>query len=383
MKKKKSHLLPLYLNRACREFVTSLLCLFSAIYIYKTLGSLTLVFFFFFLYHLSKLLVNFLAEELSLKLGLKKQACLGQFFYIFALILLFFSEKDPLLIFPASILWGIASGLYWFGWHGLMAKMSHLGKYGNALGQQEIFNLIPILVSPILGGILINFFGYWALFSACLFFLILSLFILWPIPEKKTHYDTSPVEIFSLFKTHKRMFLAYFGNSAAATIYVIAFPIYLFLILKSELSIGGFFSLSLILVAILSFLIGQFVDSQGKKELIVFGSVLSFLIWAGRLMAKEVNFLFFLDVSDKVVNKMTSIPLDVLSYEKALDGGATGRAVLFRETATQMGGVFVSLLLLFLNNFSFSFIAAAILALLPLLIVKKRGVYGDGKRYRM
>lgn len=375
---KKAHLFPLYLTQALRRFSISLLSLFSAIYLYKSLGSLRLVFLFFLIFHLVKLLVSFLAEEWSLKLGLKKLVLFGQLLMILVLSFFFLSIKYPLSVFLASISWGIASGFYWFGRHGLMAKIGHLGEYGRALGRQEIFDLTPVLLSPILGGILISFFGYRALFAVSLLFIILSLFTLGSIPEERIHHDTSLVEILKLFKTHKRMFLAYFGDSAAATIYVISFPLYLFLILGRELSIGKFFSLSLIIVAIFNFLIGKFVDLKGKKELIAFGSLFSFLIWIGRLVARTVGFLFFLDVFDRVVEKMTSIPLDVLTYEKALDGHATGRAILFRGTAAILGSFFSTFCLLIVRSLSFSFVLAAGLTLFPLLIVKKRGVYGDG-----
>lgn len=376
----KTKLLPLYLTQALRQFAISLLSLFSAIYVYKISGSLVPVFLFFFLFHLSKLLSNFLAEELSLKAGLKKQVWLGLTFLLFSLSLLFFSQKYTLLVFPAAIFWGASAGFYWFGRHGLMAKLAENGFYGRAISRQEFFNLIPILASPILGGILINYFGYTALFLVALFFIIFSLLTLIPLPEIKTHVDTSPLEIFSLFRTHKRIFLAYFGDSASTNIYSIVFPLYLFLILKTELSLGEFFSLALILVAILNFLMGKFVDFKGKKELIEFGSIFSFLIWVGRFIFKQVKVLFFLDVSDRVVQKMITLPLEVLTYEKALDGGATGRAVLFREMAIEMGAIFVCLMLLVLQNLRLSFVLAAILTLFPLFLLKKGGLYGNGHK---
>ena len=371
---------PLYFTQSLRTFAISLLSLFTGIYIYKTLGSLTFVFLFYLLFHVIKLLTLFLAEELSLRKGLKGQIWLGLIFLISGFSFLFFSARQPFLVFPAAIFWGVATSFYWFGRHGLMAKLVQNGHYGQALGNQVIFSLAPVLLGPILGGVLINFFGYGALFAVSLFFIVLSLFTLRTAPEQKTHIDTSPVEILRLFKTHKRMFLAYFGDSAAAVTYSVGFPLYLFFILERELSIGEFFSLALVLVAVLNFLIGKTVDSRGKRGLVSFGSVFSFLIWIARVVAKEVNFLFFLDVSDKVVEKMTSIPLEVLTYEKALDGGSTGRAILFREMAIEMGAIFVCLMFLLLRNLRLSFALAAILTLFPLLLVKRKGIYGDGHK---
>ena len=376
----KHKLLPLYLTQALRRFAISLLSLFTAIYLYRLLGSLSFVFLFFLVYHLSKLLTNFFAEEWSLRFGLKKEVWLGQLFWPLILGCFFLSQRISFLVYPAAVFWGISAGLYWFGRHGLMAKIASADGFGQALGKQEIFSLIPALLGPLLGGFLIQAFGYSALFATALVSILLSLLVLRPMLNKRTHIDTSPIEILKLFKTHKRMFLAYFGESAAARIYGIVFPLYLFLILKRELSIGEFFSLSLILVAVLNFLIGKLVDLKGKRELIEFGSIFSFLIWVGRFAFSQVQALFLFDVSDRVVARMTSLPLEVLTYEKALDGGSTGRAILFREMAIEMGAIFVCLALLFLNNLRLSFVLAAILTLLPLLLVRKEGIYGDGHK---
>ena len=375
---KRNQLLQLYLTQSLRLFGSSLLALFSSVYIYQSLGSLSFVFLFFLFYYFFKLLANFLAEDLALRLGLKRVMLWGECFLIFALGLLFFSGQYRFLFFPAAVFWGTSAGFYWFGRHGLMAKTAPHNGFGQAVGRQQIFDIAPVLASPILGGILINYFGYRALFFTSLFCVFLSLFSLRPLLEKKTHIDTSPAEIFRLFKTHKRTFLAYLGDSTSMAIYSMAFPLYLFLILGKELAMGEFFSLVMILVAIINFLIGKLVDIKGKREFIIFGSVFSSLVWLGRLIAMKINILFVLDILDRITAGMTSIPLSVLTYEKALDGGATGRAVLFREMAMGIGAIFACLLLLVVNSLRFSFILAAVLTLFPLLLLKKGGIYGDG-----
>lgn len=372
----KQSLLPLYLTEALRRLALSLLGLFSAIYIFKALGSLKAVFLFFLLLYTAKMLTNFLVEEISLRLGLRSQIFIGQLILLAAICFFLLSQTSLFLLFWAGILWGTSASFYWFGRHGLMAKMAIEGQFGLALGRQEMINLGPLLTAPILGGLLINFWGYQALFVTALVAVFLSLLTLWPLPNKKTHYDTTPAEIFRLYKTHKRMFLAYFGDEGSAVIYFIVFPLYLFLILQKELSLGGFFSLSLVVVAILNFLIGRAVDMRGKKELIGAGTVLSFLIWLGRVVSRKVGLLFFLDVAERSVEKMTAMPLNVLTYEKAIDG-ATGRALLFRETAMGLGAIWTCLMLWLISDLRLSFVLGAFLTLLPLLIIRKKGIYGE------
>lgn len=161
------------------------------------------------------------------------------------------------------------------------------------------------------------------------------------------------------------------GDSAAATIYSLAIPLYLFLILGKELSLGGFFSLSMILVTLINLMIGRWIDIRGKRVVLAFGSAVSFLVWSGRALTRAIALLLVLDVADQATAGMTGIPLIVWTYEKALDGHSTGRAILFREVALFSGAVlacFLLIILTFLNlRLECSFLAAAIFSLFPLL----------------
>lgn len=380
--RKEVKLWPLFLNQSFRAVAVSLLSLFSSIYIYKTLLSLTnqesiallSVFIFFLGLYGFKLISTLFAEELSLKLGLKKQIYFGLLFLALCLFILALSLKQPLWLFWASVFWGLATGFYWFGRHGLMAKMGRVGAFGKELGMIGACNTLLLLAVPFLGGVLINFAGYKALFGSCLFFVFLSFLSLKPVREKKTHYDTNLTEILNLFRTHKRTFLAYLGDSAGRTIYGVVIPLYIFLILKKELSLGEFFSLSMILVALINLVTGRWVDIKGKRKVIGFGAVISFLVWFGRLLSRNVSVLFVFDVLDRITAGMTGIPLSVLSYEKALDGHSTGRAVLFREMAMTCGSIIACLLLITMAllgiELKFSFLVAGVFSLLPLLIVR-------------
>lgn len=381
--RKEKKLLPLFLNESLRGMAVSLLSLFSSIYVYKTLFSLTnqpkiallAVFIYFLSLYGCKFISNLFAEELSLRLGLKKQIYFGLLFLAICLFILVLSLKWPLLLFLASPFWGLSTGFYWFGRHGLMVKTGREEAFGKELGMIGVISTLLLLGVPFLGGALIGLAGYKALFGTSLFFVVLAAFSVRPMREEKTHYDTSLAEIFRLFKTHKRMVLAYMGNSAAGTIYGVVIPLYLFLILKKELSLGEFFSLSMILVALINLIIGRWVDIKGKRGLIAYGSVFQFLVWLGRSLTQNIKVLFTFDIIDRITGGMVGIPLGVLTYEKAIVGRSTGRAILFREIAITSGAILACILMMILAllgvELKFSFLLAAFFSLLPILIVRR------------
>jgi len=172
--KKEVKLLPLFLNQSLRDMAISLLSLFSSIYIYKTLFSLTnqyniallSVFIFFLVLDGFKLISNLFAEELSLRLGLKKQIYFGLLFLALCLSILVLSLKWPLLLFFASPFWGLSAGFYWFGRHGLMVKIGREEAFGKELGMMAVIRALLLMGVPFFGGVLIKLAGYKALFGA-------------------------------------------------------------------------------------------------------------------------------------------------------------------------------------------------------------------------
>lgn len=383
---KETRLLPLFFNESLRGVAISLLTTFSTIFIYKILYFLTgkekvtilLVFSYFLADYTFKFISTLLAENLSLRIGLKKQIYLGELFLALCLGVLFFVSKNPWLLIFTSPLMGLSAGFYWFGRHGLMAKIGQKGSYGKELGMAEVIRIVLVLGTPLLGGAIINWLGYQALFLLSLVFIGLSTLALLKLKEEITHYDTSLKEVFHLFREHKKTFFAYLGNSGAGTVYSLVLPLYIFLILRNEFYLGGFFSLSMILAAAVNFFVGSWVDYKGKKGLLTFGSVISSIVWWGRLLSKNPGSLLVLDVIDRLTGGMTGIPLSVLSYEKAIDGRSTGRAILFRELAISLGSVFTCLLILIFVliglELRFTFLLAAFLSLFPLLIVRSTSV---------
>jgi len=375
-------LTPLFLNESARSISVSLLSFFSTLYIYKKIfeasSDQTLAFLFAFIFfiilHFLKIIGTFAAENLALKVGLKIQLVLGNLLTMAAIGAFYLSEKNLNFLFLASCLWGLAIGFFWFGRHGLLAKTGEQGEYGEALGWAGIINSFFILGVPFLGGFLISRFSYQALFLVSFLIMFLGFLPLFRLKDQKTHQDAFWQEVFSLFWSHKRMFLAYFALGAVGPIYSLGLILYIFLFLGKELVFGEFFSLSLLLVAMVNFLVGKWTDKKGKKGLVSYGAFLSSFSWLGRFLATSIPALLIFDVIDRIAGGMVGIPMMVLTFEKASDGGSTGRALIFREIALGLGAIFSIFLLSIIVVLGFplksSFLVASLLMLSPLLIVK-------------
>lgn len=376
-------LTPLFLNESARSIAASLLSFFSVIYIYKKILELTgdqtlaflIAFSFFAVLYLFKMMGTFMAENLALSWGLKKQVFLGNILTMGAIVGFLASEKNLIFLVLAAILWGLAIGFFWFGRHGLLAKTGREGEYGEALGWAGVINSLFLLGVPLLGGFLISSFSYSFLFLAALLITLLGFVPLFYLADQKTHIDTFFGEVFSLLWSHKRMAFAYFALGAVGPIYSLGLILYIFLVLGKELAFGEFFSLSLLLVAVVNFVIGKWTDIKGKKGLVWYGAFLSSFVWLGRFFAIGIPALLVFDVIDRISGGMVGIPMAVLTYEKAIEGGSTGRALLFRDVAITLGAISSTLLLMGIIFVGLplksAFLVAALLMLSPLLIVEK------------
>lgn len=382
-------LLPLFLSQSLRSVAISLLSFFSVIFIFRRAldiygnqrAAFLLTFALFAVLYFFKIIGTSLAENLALKYGLKTQIIIGHWLTGLALLAFAASGHNFDWLWGAQITWGLAIGFFWFGRHALVVKMGEQGQFGKAIGFSGLIENFLLLGTPFLGGVIISQFGYNILFLFSLAFIILALLVLKPLVNERTHRDTTIKEALSIMLNHKRMALAYLSLGATDTIYAEGLVLFIFLNIKEEMGIGIFFSLSMVVVALINYLICNSFDSRGKKGFIRGGAILSGLVWLGRSLITSPMALLLFDIVNRVAGGMTAFPLEALSFQKAIDGQSTGRAILFRELVYTLGNIFgVGLMVgvFFLNlPFKTIFLLAAPLAFCQLLVIKKTGIYGE------
>jgi hypothetical protein len=124
----------------------------------------------------------------------------------------------------------------------------------------------------------------------------------------------------------------------------------------------------------MTYLIGLLVDKIGKKEVLNLGALIGFLTWIVRMVIKMPLAIIGVDGFYRVSEQMIQIPLNVLSYQKAIDGG-TGQALYFREISLCLGSITALILALVIIWLNFPlktvFLLASFGVLTPLFIGRK------------
>jgi len=368
-----------------RRLAFGLLALFSPVYIFRLIFNISsieatirtgiigvLVYMIFFC--LIKLLSFPLAENLSFRFGFKNVIAFSFIPFFLYITFLILSEKQLLFLILSAFFGGLQAGLFWFAYHGMFVKAVNEHCFGFHEGICQGLGILTLLVAPILGSLLIFFFGFISLFLTAAFLVLLAALALIFAVKDKPFHDARFLTSFTLFKKHPQTFLAYLAWGGETSLYSNLWPVFLILILGDILSYGSVITIGILLSVLASLLIGRWVDKAKGKRILTFGVVLGGFSWLLRTIAYFPLLIVFVDSSYRLSEQMMAIPMDVFSYKKAISGG-TSQALYFREIALNLGVLLFLLLAALMIFFRLPFWSIFILAflgtLVPLLVVKK------------
>lgn len=380
----RKELMNLFWGGVLRRISIILLALFSPIYIYKSLSesgfsfraTILLVISFYILEQLAKLITISASENLSQKMGFKGVMRASAYpFFLF--IIAMFLARDYIFLFPlALVAAGVHSGFYWWGYHGYFIKTGDEKHFGLSISEAGFLETLAAVATPLVGALIASFFGFGMIFIIAALFMTLALLFIGKHHDKRQRRDVTLKEVFALIRRLKSISLAYIGSGGEGTTYGVVWPLFLFLFFGQVISMGQIVSLAALVASIFSLAIGQWVDKQGEKTIVKIGSPLVFLSWVIRGIDKSFASFVFADSFWNFGERMVALPLNALTYKKALEGKSSARAILFREISVIIGSV-LSLVLLFisfliLGNLDGVFWISAFLALFPLVAVIRK-----------
>ena len=367
------------------QFGFSIIGIFIPLYIFKITNSFFWILGFYLFLNLVIIICTLPAAKLVAKFGSDKISFVGTLFRSFFLIFLILADKEPLFFIPAVIFWGLAVPFCWIPFHLSIVGTDHTLSFGKDAAKINFTDKIGAIAGPILGGFIIQIFGFNSLYLTSLVFIMLSGIPLFfdkyefkfPEISSKTLGENLPI------KQMPRLFLGFFGTGLFDGFQGIIWPIYVFLLVGSYKFLGSITSISLFGSFLLLIIIGRLADRFGSKILKV-SVPLNILNWLSRIFLITPFSLFLIDLTYQLVSIFVWIPLDQLSYQTAVQ---TKRLEYFlsREIAIHSGSFVATLILIFglglfgLNwPIAFVFSALSLLLILQLGFAKEEGVKSVG-----
>jgi MFS family permease len=337
----------IYATIALRSLALSMIVIFIPIYLLQLGNSLTTVFTFFLILNLARGFFMVASAKIASKFGFKHTMFFHVPFMIVTYGLFYSLENYNIPLFIPAITLAAGSSLFWMGYHLDFAKFSHKKTRGQEIGLSNISSSLFHAAGPLIGGLILYYFSFGILFTVVSLLLIISMV---PLLFSKDVHEPLQISLKDIFdrKRMKRA-LALMGFGIESSIAVVIWPIFIFGILNSYVSLGLVSTVGLFFSLIATFVIGKFADSR-RLFILRFGAIFTSLIWFIKIFVTTSLQIFLIDSLHGVTRTMKYISFDALSYDRANRRGIVSHMV-FREIFIHMGRVLLYITLILTSSF--------------------------------
>lgn len=366
----------LYFSYGLINFALGMVMLFVPIYLYKLGYSISWILIYFFIMQASFVIFAYRGALVFSKYGVKHTFAIAvviQIIFLFGLKLL---PDFRWLFYILPIVYAFKVMLYAYSFHVNFILHSDKKNRGKEVSMAQAAALVGGLLSPFIGGLLINFLGFNVLFLVATFFLIVSLI---PLMFFKEEYEKISFDKNNLYKgIFKRenlpKTLSFSGYAIEDLIGGVIWPLFLFVSFLKVESIGLVTSLIALLTFLTFYFVGRITDKRDKKQLLKIGTILYFFGWIARLFVSGFFSLLFVDTYKDISSRILQIPWTAYSYDLAAKSDYF-KFIVQREITYDLSRVIFMpfLILIFIINyhpFVLSFILAALASLFYVTLSK-------------
>lgn len=336
----------LYWTNAIRDVGLALVNIFIPIYLYRQFGSISLVFIFFAVYHLSVVLLAYPVARVIRRLGLDYSGVLGGLLKVGFFILLLASKTYPWLIWPAAWVWGLGVLFTWLVHHYYLAAGGgaiHL--FGQKVATINLIDRWLLSLIPIAGGVMLDWGGFQLTFLVAAVFLGISgLPLLFDkFNQKNMRLDFEETVVGVVNPINRKVWRSLFYAGVTTEVVSTVWPIYLFLLIKNYTVIGMIQTGGLLLASAALVWLGRKVDRHGWRwqRPAIFVNAAN-LLFRGLVISGMG--LFLMESFYQLVSLFVWVPFDANVYELAV---RDRRLEFFvrREWMLHLGGLISSLIL--------------------------------------
>ncbi|MBI4079696.1 MFS transporter [Candidatus Kaiserbacteria bacterium] len=342
----------------------SLVAIFIPVLMLKSGYSLQHVIFFFLVYNILDVPLNFVARGVIRRIGARLTVALATlatilfywtFLHITAPVL-----SDLLLL---ALLAAVYDSFYWVAHYYLFIETGRETKgAGRSTGTMYAVRQFALLLGPAVGAGILVFFSRDALLYATIAGYVLSITPLLALREfpDKPHRGPIPFRKFFALPHGKRAFLSSVLYAIHDTVESNLFPLFIFLLLGTIESVALIPVILSVTAMGVAFFLGR-IRTQRRALAIVIGGLSLASIWMIRLLAGEVPVYYVSVLFVSIAAYFVLVPVDTMIVEHAKRIGDALSASMYRNIA-YMGPniVLYGLLALLLNVFEPSFAFAAV-----------------------
>ena len=358
----------LYVSIGIKALAQSIIQIFIPIYLYKLGFDISTIALYYIIYFSSITLFMYFSMQLNYKLGLKKVLSLGTFVLIGYYYLLFQLSKGNVHFSLVAITIGLSMAIYYSSFHIYFTKFSDKKHEASEISIIRALFRFAAIIGPIVGAVLITR-GSFILVSGLLLLSIIPLFYSKDQKIKKPKITIDKI----LHADTRKKGLAYNASGIIGTTAGVLWPLFIFLNIKTVISLGFIISLGSLFTIAFLFIIGKIVDKHKTKVLKV-GIYSHSITWPLRLFFLSPVGIFIMNLLSSITLLMIDLPFSKLIYEKGRKSKDISNYFLFREVNLQIGRLSVLLIAFFTGSIYWTFILSFFATFLYLVLLKENNL---------
>jgi MFS family permease len=341
-------LFEMYFVVGVRKFAIALIGLFLPLYLLIELGYSFRVTVLFFIV-LAVAMAAFLPPAMWFitRYGSKHSILLSMPFLALGLLCAIGLQEYSFLFYVTAILFGVEAAFFWMGFHIDTAINSNRKKLGKESAVISIVSISGAVLGPLVGGFILFYYTFTLLFIVALIALVISVI---PLFFSKEVYAKADFDIKKLFtRDHRGYFLAFLAQGVRSRTVTVFWPILIFVVLGSYISLGIYGTIATVFVAFVGYFVGQLSDDMSKRFLIKIAGFFDGILWVLRVMAHTVLTVFTFGTLGGIAGLSIDIPMLAKSYNRAMEESPV-EFIFFRELSIRIGQILVLCFALFIGT---------------------------------
>jgi len=357
----------MYWAKAINDFALAAVMLFEPVFLYTVLGFTVqqVVLFMLAVYVPYFFLMPLGAKVASLK-GYEHSILYSTFFQVLYWALLFASQEVQFWIYLAPLALALQKSLYWPAFHADMARYSSPDQRSREnSGMYAMISMI-FIVGPLVGGLVLENFGFAVLFVMVTTLTLLSNIPLFATLEKFTPKEYLYRDTWAMFKSYPRQMVGYWGFGEEI-VQLSLWPIFIYMTVPDFLDMGGIVSVSTLAATAVMLYVGMLSDQRSKPVLIRIFALFNGLFWFIRPFAPSLAGIAVTNTLGTISKNSLIIPITSLTYDRANETHIMPYSVFFEQNLV-IGKIMMMLLILAVTMFTASFTPILIMAGLASLL---------------
>lgn len=360
----------LYLFSLLFSFAYALILIFEPVFFYKEGFSLSFISLYYALHYTLYIFLLPLGGKFAARFGFERSISVSLPFFVAYFLVLASVPYDHRLIWLAIPLLTLHKIFYWPAFHANFAKLGESSNRGTELSWMRVLQYGVGVLGPLFGGIVAAKFGF-----STLFVITSGLILLSSVPLLKTRERYRPT-FFGYSDPWKIIKARAYRNMTKAMagmgenyIDMVFWPIFLFTVLGSTERLGVLSTMTIAIMTVMSFLIGEMSDRWPRSSVIRLHVPFMILGYGFRMFVATPVSAFLTDTLGRMAFAGVNLPMVHKLYAQANTTSIVRYMVAFEmvlSIAKAATGFILALVFLFTLPYTGFVIAFALAGLFAL-----------------